>query len=203
MTASAKLAHWAFTLELASLTAALKPGVSVDGLLLAAASAHDPGPRLQEAVIRLLLRHGANVNETDKNGVTPLHRAVRFRSPAAVKLLLENGANVNSVDRRTRSAPLHRAVTNTGAPATAGKSEQVVEIIRLLLAHGADRAIKNRAGKTARDYVRRPEICATLRRLTNQDAGVSSLIHRFDRRALVVDRVHERFDAEVQAVLEG
>ena len=162
MTSSAKLAHWAFTLELASLTAALKPGVSVDGLLLAAASAHDPDPRLQEAVIRLLLRHGANVNETDKNGVTPVHRAVRFRSPAAVKLLLENGANVNAVDRRTRSTPLHRAVTNTGAPATAGKSEQVVEIIRLLLAHGADRAIKNRAGKTAREYVRRPEILALL-----------------------------------------
>ena len=53
----------------------------MDGLLLAAASAHDPDPRLQEAVIRLLLRHGANVNETDKNGVTPLHRAVLVSQP--------------------------------------------------------------------------------------------------------------------------
>ncbi len=81
MTSRAKLAHWASTLELASLTTALEPGLSVDGLPLAAALAHDPDPRLQEAVIRLLSRHGANVNETDKNGVTPLHRAVRVSQP--------------------------------------------------------------------------------------------------------------------------
>jgi ankyrin repeat protein len=155
-----KLAHWALTLALANLIRELKRGMSVDGLLLAAASAHDPDPRVQEAVIRLLLRRGADVNETDKNGVSPLHRAVRFRSPSAVKLLLEKGADVNAVDRRTGSTPLHRAVTHTGAPATAGKSEQIVEIIRLLLAHGADRTIKNKAGKTAREYVRMPEILA-------------------------------------------
>jgi ankyrin repeat protein len=161
MTSNQQIAHWALTLDLACLAGALERGVGVDGLLLAAASAHDPDSRQQEAVLRLLIRHGANVNET-RNGVTPLHRAVRSRSPAAVRLLLENGADVNAVDRRTRSTPLHRAATNTGAPATAGKSEQILEIIKLLLAHGADRAIKNRVGKTARDYVHRPEILALL-----------------------------------------
>jgi tankyrase len=70
-----------------------------------------------------------------------------------VKLLLESGADPNAIDRKTRSTPLHRAVTNTGAPATAGKSKQVEEIVKLLLAHGADSAIKNRAGKAARDYI--------------------------------------------------
>jgi uncharacterized protein len=161
MATSAQLAAWALRLELASLARALKPGIPVDGLLLAAASAHDPDPRRQEAVIHLLLRHGANVNETTR-GVTPLHRAVRFRSPAAVKLLLENGANVNAVEYRTRATPLHRAVTHTGAPATAGKNEQIVEIIKLLLAHGADRTLENKSGKTAGDYTRRPEILALL-----------------------------------------
>ena len=112
-------------------------------------------------MIRLLLRHGANVSETDKNGVSPLPELhPGFAATEAVKLLLEKGADVNAIDRRTRSTPLHRAVTHTGAPATAGKSEQVLEIIRLLLAHGADRTIKNNAGKTARDYVHRPEILA-------------------------------------------
>jgi uncharacterized protein len=162
MTSAAKLSQWALALDLANLKRALQPGANVDGLLLAAASAHDPNPRLQAAVIRLLMRHGANVNENDKNGVTPLHRAVRFRSPMAVKLLLEKGADVNAVDRKTRSTPLHRAVTNTGAPATAGKSAQIVEIIQLLLAHGADRARKNKVRKTAREYVRRPEILAAI-----------------------------------------
>jgi uncharacterized protein len=161
MTANSQLGRWAFTLELDRLAEALERGVGVDGLLISAASAHDPDPRRQEAVLQLLIRHGADVNENTK-GVTPLHRAVRFRSPAAVRLLLENGAAVNAVDRRTQSTPLHRAVTSTGAPATAGKSEQALEIIRLLLAHGADPAIKNKAGKLARDYVKRPEILALL-----------------------------------------
>ena len=60
MTTTANLGHWALTLELDSLTRALKPGISLDGLLLAAASAHDPNPDLQEQVIRLLLGRGAN-----------------------------------------------------------------------------------------------------------------------------------------------
>jgi uncharacterized protein len=158
MPITATLAKYAFALDIDRLRAALMPGVALNGLLIAAASAHDAEPRVQRAVIRLLIRQGANVNETDKNGVTPLHRAVRFRSPAAVKVLLECGADPNAVDRKTRSTPLHRAVTNTGAPATAGKSQQVDKIIRLLVDHGADPAIKNRAGKAARDYVRAPKV---------------------------------------------
>jgi uncharacterized protein len=158
MPMDAKLTEFASTLDLERLRAAIMPGVSLDGLLIAAASAHDPDSRVQRDVIRLLIRHGANVNETDKNGVTPLHRAVRFRSPAAVKVLLENGADPNAVDRRTRSSPLHRAVTSTGAPTTAGKSKEVEEIVGLLLAHGADRASVNKSGKTPRDYVRSPRL---------------------------------------------
>lgn len=152
MPASAKLTALALTLDLDRLKRALKPGVAVEGLLLAAASAHEPDARRQQAVIRWLIRCGADVNETDKNGVTPLHRAVRFRSPAAVKLLLEKGANPNAVDRKSRSTPLHRAVTHTGAPTTAGKSKEITRIIRLLLAHGANPTIRNKMDKTPRDY---------------------------------------------------
>jgi hypothetical protein len=59
---------------------------------------------------------------------------------------------------RSTASRLHRAVTNTGAPETAGKSKQVEEILKLLLAHGADPALKNTAGKTPRDYVCSPQI---------------------------------------------
>ena len=88
-----------------------------------------------------LLKAGADIHGTDKNGVTALHHAVRFRSPVAVKTLIEHGANVNQVCRRSGSTPLHRAVTTTGAPSTAGKRAQGLEIIRLLLAAGADASI--------------------------------------------------------------
>jgi hypothetical protein len=49
---------------------------------------------------------------------------------------------------------LHRAVTSTGAPSTAGKDAEVKKIVEILLRHGADPAIKNKNGKKAADYVR-------------------------------------------------
>lgn len=117
----------------------------------------DQGSRLLAAVTA-----GADIHATDKNGVTALHHAVRFRSPAAVKALIERGANVNQACRRNGSTPLHRAVIQTGAPGTAGKAQAAKEIIGLLLAAGADPSIPNRSGKRPADYVKDETIRAML-----------------------------------------
>jgi len=114
----------------------------------------DADPAQQRKEIEAALQAGADIHETDKNGVTALHHAVRFRSPAAVEVLLEHGANVNQTCRRSGSTPLHRAVTWSGAPATAGKQDAAREIIAILLRFGADPSIKNRNGKLAADYVK-------------------------------------------------
>ena len=119
-------------------------------------------PAEQQRKIIALLRAGADINATDKNGVTALHHAVRFRSPIAVRTLIEHGANVNQVCRRSGSTPLHRAVTTTGAPSTAGKREEVLEIIRLLMAAGADPSIANKSGRRPADYVKDEAIRALL-----------------------------------------
>jgi uncharacterized protein len=111
-------------------------------------------PKKQRKAIETLLKAGADIHETDKNGVTPLHFAVRFRSPAAVETLLAHGANANQACKRSGSTPLHRAVTTTGAPQTAGKQEQARQIIQLLLKFGADPSLKNKMGKRPADYVR-------------------------------------------------
>src|SRR5215203_4280653 len=108
----------------------------------------DPKPADQRRRLTKLLEAGADVHAADKNGVTALHHAVRFRSPEAVKTLLERGANVNQACRRNGSTPLHRAVTQTGAPGTKGKSESAKEIVKLLLAAGADPSIANKSGRT-------------------------------------------------------
>jgi tankyrase len=117
-----------------------------------------PKPVEQRRLILEALKRGADIHATDKNGVTALHHAVRFRSPAAVKTLIERGANVNSACRRNGSTPLHRAVMQTGAPGTAGKQAAAIAIIHLLLDAAADPAIANKAGKTPTDYVRDPAI---------------------------------------------
>jgi tankyrase len=113
----------------------------------------NPDPQKQREHILALLAAGADIHETDKNGVTALHHAVRFRSPMAVKTLIKRGANVNQTCRRSGSTPLHRAVTSTGAPGTAGKDKAAKEIIEILLAAGADPSITNKLGKRPMDYV--------------------------------------------------
>lgn len=111
-------------------------------------------PADQRRRIIALLEAGTDVHATDKNGVTALHHAVRFRNLIAVKTLIEHGADVNQVCRRSGSTPLHRAVTQTGAPGTAGKRREVSEIVQLLLAAGADPSITNKSGRRPADYLK-------------------------------------------------
>jgi uncharacterized protein len=117
----------------------------------------DYEPGNQRRRILAALKGGADVHAADKNGVTALHHAVRFRSPMAVETLIEQGADVNCVCRRSGSTPLHRAVTSTGAPGTAGRQAAALEIIRLLLTAGADPSLENKSGRTPADYARDEE----------------------------------------------
>jgi len=135
----------------------------------------NPDPKKQSSAIERLVRAGADIHETDKNGVTPLHHAVRFRSPTAVATLLRLGAAVNQTCKRSGSTPLHRAVTWSGAPATAGKGDAARRIVEILLRYGADPSIKNKAGKTPANYVRDPELRRRLEtRLTSSRPGGSA-----------------------------
>jgi len=122
----------------------------------------NPDPAEQRAEIESLLNAGADIHETDKNGVTALHHAVRFRSPAAVETLLSRGAVVNQTCSRSGSTALHRAVTSTGAPGTTGKHSEARQIVEILLRYGADPSIKNKRGKKAADYVRDEQILRLL-----------------------------------------
>lgn len=125
----------------------------MDNELFDVCSDRDPKPAEQRKQLLELLAAGADIHAADKNGVTALHHAVRFRSPTAVATLIERGADVNQACRRNGSTPLHRATTQTGAPGTAGRAAAAREIIELLLAAGADPTIKNKSGKRPADYV--------------------------------------------------
>jgi uncharacterized protein len=124
----------------------------------------DPEPVDQRRRLVRAIQGGADVHAADKNGVTALHYAVRFRSPIAVATLIEHGANVNQACRRNGSTPLHRAVTQTGAPGTGGRAEAAREIIEILLAAGADPSIANKSGKRPGDYVTEDAIRSLLRK---------------------------------------
>ena len=118
----------------------------------------NPNPADQRRRLIAYFEAGADIQTSDKNGVTALHHAVRFRNPIAVKTLIEHGADVNQTCRRSGSTPLHRAVICMGAPGTAGKPAEQREIVALLLAAGADPSIRNRRGHTPGDYATDEEI---------------------------------------------
>jgi ankyrin repeat protein len=78
----------------------------------------------------------ANVNARDHHGETPLHAAAREFKIAAATILLAEGANPNAQDNEGNT-PLFRAVFDSR-----GRGE----MIRQLLAAGADKRIINHYG---------------------------------------------------------
>lgn len=109
-------------------------------------------PEAQEAMVQLLIEAGADPNATDDSGVAPLHRAVRTRAASAVRALLSKGADARLANQRG-STPLHLAVQDTGrggASSLAARQEQE-EIIRLLIARGAQASDLDSSGTSVRD----------------------------------------------------
>jgi ankyrin repeat protein len=111
-------------------------------------------PEAQAAMITLLVNAGADPNALDKNGVAPLHRAVRQRCARGVDSLLRNGS-VLVLKNKSGSTPLHLAVQNTGRGGTGSPEAKALqrEIIVLLLKAGADPQDCDGRGKTARECI--------------------------------------------------
>ncbi|XP_058271014.1 poly [ADP-ribose] polymerase tankyrase-1 isoform X4 [Hemibagrus wyckioides] len=95
-----------------------------------------PHPKRKQ-VTELLLRKGANVNEKNKDFMTPLHVAAERAHNDILEVLQKHGAKMNAVDTLGQTA-LHRA-------ALAGH----LQTCRLLLSYGADPAVVSLQGFTA------------------------------------------------------
>ena len=127
--------------------------------------------------MRVILRHGANVNSRQAGGTSALHRAARHDRAAAVNALIEAGADVE-IETNEGSTPL-------GLAAEGGRSEALLALLQkgafinaqddagntplsgacrsqrrglaavvdLLLIWGADETAKNNEGKTPADML--------------------------------------------------
>lgn len=95
--------------------------------------------------VRLLLRHGAELEAKNEEGQTPLNAACAQphqpqdmeRYYRVCQLLVESGASINAADR-DRQHPLHLACKNANA-----------QVAELLLARGAHVNVMNYSGNTA------------------------------------------------------
>lgn len=70
-----------------------------------------------EDVLDDLIDDGADVDEMDGQGETPLHKAVRLGNTEAARALIEHGANINAADSLGMT-PLHWAALTGNADIT-------------------------------------------------------------------------------------
>jgi hypothetical protein len=170
-----KILHWIYVGDTALHLAAAGHRLEIAGLLLAAgadpnsAANHRAGSPLHYAAdgfssgpnwnserqvqtIRRLVGAGALINAQDKNGATPLHRAVRTRCAKAVICLLDLGADA-TLPNKPGSTPFHLAVQNTGHGGTGAEASKAAqrEIIQEFLRRGLSPTVQDGRGKTVLD----------------------------------------------------
>lgn len=173
-----KIFHWIYAGDTALHVAAAGYRVELVRLLLAAgadpnstknhrqsgplhyaADGYVNGPdwdaKRQVQTIQCLLDAGAGINAQDKNGATPLHRAVRTRCAAAVKCLLQRGSDAK-LKNKPGSTPFHLAVQNTGRGGTGAEVATAAQrqIIQEFLSFGLNPALKDGKGKSVFDCAR-------------------------------------------------
>jgi hypothetical protein len=185
-----ELPHWIYVRDTALHAAAAGYRVEIAKMLLAAgadvnaAKNHRRGqplhyaadgysenpdwdPKRQVAMIRLLLDAGADISAQDKNGATPLHRAVRTRCAAAVKCLLDSGADA-TIRNLPGSTPFHLAVQNTGRGGSGSEMAKMAqrEIILTFLELGVSTSLKDANGKSVLQWAKHDSI----RKILSADA---------------------------------
>ena len=173
-----KIVHWIYVGDTALHLAAAGYRVELVRLLLAAgadpnstinhrrsgplhyaADGYINGPawnaKRQVETIQCLLEAGAEINAQDKNGASPLHRAVRTRCAAAVKCLLKAGGNP-TLKNKSGSTPFHLAVQDTGRGGTGAEAARTAQrqIIHEFLSFGLNPALEDGNGKSVFDCVR-------------------------------------------------
>lgn len=109
----------------------------------------------QVAMICLLLKAAASIDAQDKNGATPLHRAVRTRCAAAVKCFLDAGADP-TIRNKPGSTPFHLAVQNTGRGGSGSEKARTAqrEILQAFLERGVSPTLTDAKGKSVLEWAK-------------------------------------------------
>ncbi|MDD2898325.1 MAG: ankyrin repeat domain-containing protein [Desulfuromonadaceae bacterium] len=103
----------------------------------------------------LLIDHGAEIDARNSAGFTPLFASAYWSSKDVSALLISKGANVNAKSN-SGWTPLHKAIERYAYPPDSGRSPppsanelaSMMEIVKLLIANGADVNAESSDGET-------------------------------------------------------
>ncbi len=95
-------------------------------------------------IVRLLLDHDADINHFNPEGRNVLMYTASGPYPETVELLLDRGAELNRADKGEHFTALMWAA-----------AEGNMEVVKVLLKHGADASLKDVDGDTAASFARK------------------------------------------------
>lgn len=112
--------------------------------------------------VKLLLKHKADPNLCQTDGLTPLHIAVNKQNVQIVQCLLSSNANPNMKSTCYGQTPVHFAIKNNVNPT----------ILLLLVQYNGSLVIKDKTEKRPIDYANSDEMKETLKKLRLQKEDI-------------------------------
>ena len=199
---------------------------AVAGAALAAerATLADAAEQRDQAVVRTLLKGGADVNATQVDGTTALHWTAYHDDAETAALLVKAGANVNAANRygvpplalacTNGNAAVVRLLLDAGADANATvKGDETVlmmaarsgsvDAVKALLVRGAKHDTRERRGQTALMWAAAEGHAAVVRALIEAGADINATLDSgftpffFAVREGRIDVVHELLKAGI------
>ena len=95
-------------------------------------------------LIEFLLQNGAELTECDSDGVSALDMAIKFKRKDVIKFCIDQGFDLNSTKRKSGIKPLMLACCFSD-----------LEMIQMLLDHGAELNAFDNTGMSAKDYAKK------------------------------------------------
>jgi len=95
-------------------------------------------------LIKLLLKHGVDLFEVDKEGVSSLDIAIKFKRYDVVQLCIDSGFDINTTKRKSGITPLMLASCFND-----------IDMLKLLLENGAKIDNKDKFGMNAIEYAKK------------------------------------------------
>lgn len=112
------------------------PPLQMTALIMASDVNFNADKKISLSIVRLLVARGANVNAQDREGLTPLMKAIGSYDLNVVKHLLDSGAQIDAYDQRGHTALTHAIMRSQP------------RMLQMLIEHGARTDVQSHMGTT-------------------------------------------------------